>query len=87
MEKIKKKKSSGLDEIGQDFLLFGAEIIAIPLTRIINNWMENGAFPNEWKRAVVTPILKKEDQRDKANCRPVSCLAAALKVLEKIICK
>ena len=39
MEKMKKKKSSGIDGIdgiSQDCLLQGAEIIAIPLTKI--NW-------------------------------------------------
>ena len=48
MEKMKKKKILGLDEIGQDFLLLGAKIIAIPLTRIINNSIEYGEFPYEW---------------------------------------
>ena len=36
---------------------------------------------------MVKPILKKGDQKDKTNYRSVSCLAAASKVLEKIICK
>ena len=36
---------------------------------------------------MVTPILKKGDQKEKTNYRPVSCLAAASKVLEKIICE
>ena len=37
---MKKKKSSELDGIGQELLLQGAEIIAIPLTRMINNLIE-----------------------------------------------
>ena len=36
--------------------------------------------------AVVTPLLKKGDQKEKKNYRPVSCLAAASKVLEKVVC-
>ena len=39
-----------------------------------------------WKAAVVTPILKKGCKTDKANFRPVSCLPAASKVLEKVVC-
>jgi hypothetical protein len=87
MESMKKKKSSGLDGISQGLLLMGANIIAVPLTRLINNSIEKGVFPTEWKKAMVTPILKKGDQKEKTNYRPVSCLAAASKVLEKIICE
>ena len=83
MKEMKKKKSAGLDRIGQDLLLLESEIIAIPLTRLINNSIESGIFPTEWKKAIVTPILKKGDQKDKRNYRPVSCLATASKVLEK----
>ena len=36
---------------------------------------------------MVTPIPKKGDQRDETNNRPVSCLASASKVLEKIMCE
>ena len=87
MKEMKKKKSAGLDGIGQDLLLQGAEIVAIPLTRMINNSIESGIFPTEWKKAMVTPILKKGDQKDKKNYRPVSCLATASKVMEKIVCE
>ena len=34
----------------------------------------------------MVPILKKGDPKDPKNYRPVSCLAAASKVLEKIVC-
>ena len=83
MSSIKKKKSAGLDGIGQGLLLLGADIVATPLTRLINNLIENRLFPEEWKKAVVTPILKKVTK----NYRPVSCRAAASKVLEKIVCE
>ena len=87
MGEMKKKKSSGIDGIGQDLLLMGADIIAVPLTRVINISISKGTFPTEWKRAMVTPLLKKGDPKEKTNYRPVSCLAAASKVLEKIVCQ
>ena len=85
MDKMKKKKSAGLDGISQECLLLGSDILSAPLTRIINSSIANGIFPEEWKTAVVTPILKKGDQMEKSNYRPVSCLAAASKVLEKVV--
>ena len=47
---MKKKKSSGMDGIGQDLLLMGADIIMIPLTRVINSSILKGTFPTEWKK-------------------------------------
>ena len=61
MDKMKKKKSSGLDKISQECLLLGAEILTIPLTRLINSSIDSGIFPEEWEKGVVTPLLKKGD--------------------------
>ena len=58
-----------------------------PITHIINTPITTGVFPEHWKNAVVIPILKKGDVKtDVNNYRPVSCLVAASKVLEKIVC-
>ena len=48
--------------------------------------MTAGAFPSSWKEALLTPVLKKGDPSAKENYRPVSCLSAASKVLEVIVC-
>ena len=58
---MKKKKSSGIDKISQECLLLGAEILTIPLTRLINSSIDSGIFPEEWEKGVVTPLLKKGD--------------------------
>ena len=60
---MKNKKSSGLDELTQEQLKSGADILAIPLTRIINASIEQGTFPESWKESVVTPVLKKVQQQ------------------------
>ena len=59
--------------------------LAGPLTKIINRSLTEGVFPTIWKQAIVTPILKKGDAKDKTNYRPVSCLMVLSKVLEKIV--
>ena len=86
MKQMKKKKSKGNDGITQECLLLGGEALADPLTEIINKSIETSTFPTQWKEAVVVPILKKGDTKDPKNYRPVSCLAAASKVLEKVVC-
>ena len=87
MKKMSKKKSKGRDGISQECLLLGQETLAAPLTNIINQSIATGIFPTQWKEAVVVPLLKKGDKKDLKNYRPVSCLAAASKVLEKVVCE
>ena len=71
----------------QECLLNGMEVLAIPLTHIINTSITTGTVPDSWKEAIVVPILKKGEPTVLGNYRPVSCLVAASKVLEKIICE
>jgi hypothetical protein len=86
MKKMKMKKSSGRDGISQACLLSGMTVLAIPLTHIINSSITAGKVPAHWKEAIVVPILKKGSKTDVNNYRPISCLVAASKVLEKIVC-
>ena len=86
LKKLNKKKSSGLDGLSQENLLLGATNLVAPLTLIVNQSIVEGEFPKEWKEAVVTPILKKGNPQLLSNYRPVSCLPAASKVLEIVVC-
>ena len=59
---MKKKKSSGPDGISQENLILGTDWLVIPLTRIIN-----GEFPEVWKEAIVTPLLKRVIQKKRKH--------------------
>ena len=83
---MKMKKSCGRDGISQACLLSGMTVLAIPLTHIINSSITAGEVPAHWKEAIVIPILKKGSKTDVNNYRPISCLVAASKVPEKIVC-
>ena len=65
MKKMKKKKSSGTDGVTQECLLTGSDVLAVPLTHIINTSIRSGEVPAHWKEAIVVPILKKGDKLDK----------------------
>ena len=86
MKAMSKKKSKGNDGITQECLLLGTEVLAGPLTKIINTSIESGHFPDQWKEAIVVPILKKGNPKELKNFWPVICLPAASKVLEKVVC-
>ena len=87
MKKMSKKKSKGTDGIPQDCLLMGLEVLVAPLTDVVNCSITTGVVPEAWKEGIVVPILKKGDAKEMKNYRPVSCLTAASKVLEKVVCE
>ena len=60
LNKLKSKKAVGLDAIPTRLLKDSAEIIANPLTKIINFSLANGCVPSEWKEARVIPLFKSE---------------------------
>ena len=84
MDKMKLKKSLRSDGITQECLLLGKLALIVPITRIINSSIAAGTFAAHWKGAIAAPILKKRTSTDNSNYRPVSCLQAASKVLEKM---
>ena len=86
LKKLNKKKSSGLDGLSQENLLLGSNNLLGPLTTIVNRSIVEGVFPKEWKQAAVIPVLKKGSAESLSNYRPVSCLPAASKVLEIVVC-
>ena len=59
------------------------------LTSIINESLIKGEFPNDFKNAIVKPLLKKPilDKDKLKNHRPVSNLHFISKVIEKLVAK
>ena len=78
-------KSPGPDKISACVLKDCLPVILGPLTDIINCSILTSTFPDNWKEAEVIPILKDGDHEKAANNRPLSLLAVASKVLERIV--
>ena len=82
-------KSCSLDPI-PTFLLKECVLEFTPmLTKIINASLTSATVPSSFKRAVVTPLLKKAtlDRDELSSYRPVSNLSFASKLLEKVVAK
>ena len=56
---LKMKRSAGADSLTQEQMKMGKDELIGPLTKIINQSITEGKFPENWKKAVVTPVLKK----------------------------
>ena len=61
------------------------DIFSPIITSIVNKSLQQGYFPADMKKALVSPLLKKPnlDNEVKKNYRPVSNLTFVLKLVEK----
>ena len=75
----------GPDKISPRFLKDVADIVASPLCLIFRKSLSEGAVPEDWRRANVTPIFKKGSKADVGNYRPVSLTSVLCKAMEGIL--
>ena len=75
----------GTDCIANHFLAIGLPIISDSLCDIFNLSIVIGVFPDSWKIARVTPIVKSGKTDDPSNYRPISVLPVLSRIFEKLI--
>ena len=85
VKKLNSNKATGIDEIPVKVIKLGIDILAKPLTILINKILNVGKFPQDFKTALVTPAHKKGDKNKLDNYRPLSVLPVISKLAEYII--
>ncbi|CAB4025078.1 Hypothetical predicted protein [Paramuricea clavata] len=75
--------ATGLDGISIRLLKAALPAISSSLVNIYNASITSGIFPDEFKRAKVTPCHKKESTHERGNFRPISVLSMLSKPLER----
>ena len=85
IKNLKPKSSTGHDNISSKLLRKVGDIVAYPLSIIINQSLCTGIFPNRLKLAKVIPLYQKDDNKLFGNYRPISLLSSLSKVFEKIV--
>ncbi len=80
---ISDSKATGDDGIPVRFLKICLETTAPLITHIINNTITKLTVPEEWKKAIITPLFKEGDKNSPSNYRPISILPVISKILEK----
>lgn len=63
------------------------DVLACSLAYVYNLSLRSEVFLNRFKVAKVVPIFKGGDHSQLNNCRPISLLLAASKILERITCE
>ena len=85
LKRLKKNKSSGIDELPPRLLKDCREHIIKPLHHIINLSIKSKSIPSVWKIAKIIPTHKKGSFDDPENYRPISVLPVLSKILERAI--
>jgi len=75
--------ATGLDDIPAWFLRLGAPIFAAPIAQLINQSVTAGVVPNQWKRAIITPVPKVSKPMQPSDFRPISITPVLSRSFEK----
>jgi hypothetical protein len=80
-------ESLGTDSIPTSVLKKGVEVLAGPISHLVNRSLASGWVPEAFKIGLVHPIHKGKGklQEDPGSHRPVSILPAMSKVLETLV--
>lgn len=89
IDAIKRMRSNarGTDDISNSLLRMSLPIILPTLLHILDQSLQAGIFPSQWKEAIVVPLPKCSNPRDKKDFRPISILPAPSKILEAVALK
>lgn len=80
MDKLKKKKATGIDGIPAEAWKFGGQAVREGISELVMQIWEEGDIPKDWKTSVICPIYKKGDQERTENYRGMSLLYTAYKI-------
>ena len=84
LSRLKPSKAAGPDKLPASFLKELSEPLGKILALFFEQTLDEGAVPQDWKRAMVAPIYKKGDRGIAVNYRPVSLTSIACKTQEHI---
>jgi hypothetical protein len=83
--KLRSYKSPGTDQIQAEFIKAGGETLYSEIHRLICSIWNKEGLPQQWKESIIVPIYKKGDKTECNNCRGISFLSAAYKIVSNIL--
>ena len=80
-----KNSKENVDTISIPILKENCELFALIFADLVNTCFQTGVFPNIFKKAIVTPLYKKDEPDVLTNYRPISKLPTLSKIIEKCL--
>jgi hypothetical protein len=65
--KLKRFKSPGSDEIPEELIQVGGEILRSTIHKLIKSIWNKEELPDQWKESIIVPVHKKGDKTDCSN--------------------
>ena len=85
LEKLNIRKAWGYDSISPRMLRLASSGISDSLTKLFNEYIRKGEWPEAWKKGEWNPVHKKDDRLDERNYRPITLLSTVDKVFESMM--
>ena len=85
IDKLKKGKSAGIDDISPDLLKLAKPKITKYLLKLFNKIYTNSHYPLEWAKSIIIPIHKKGNRLSLDNYRGISLLCVTSKLFTAIL--
>jgi hypothetical protein len=87
IEKLKRHKSPGIDQIPPELIKEGDRIIQSKILKVIISIWNKEELPEEWKESVIVPIYKKGDKTDCSKYRGISFCQLRTKFYPTFFCQ
>jgi hypothetical protein len=85
IEKLKSRKSPGIDQIPAELIKAGGRTIRCAIHKLIIAIWNKEEVPEEWKESIIVPVHKKGDKTDCNIYRGISLLPTTNKILSNIL--
>ena len=85
LQQTNANKAPGIDKLPGIFIKDGANLLAAPITNLINLSISTSTFPDSFKIAKLIALFKKGCKTEPKNYRPISLLPLLSKIFEKVV--
>lgn len=85
ISKLKAGKSCGPDNILNEFLTHGKDVLCAPISKLFNIIFKSNCTPNIWSEGHVTSIFKSGDPKNPDNYRGITILSCLGKLFTSLL--